>query len=156
MGNRFLYPAISSVIYFCLLSWVNNLIQILQAKNLNNSNSINTLRSAQSIRSSTRLKRLEAKRDVMYEMVKTGAEKDIQEMKETIIESKDRMGELTSELDIKKEQLQTFTNKAVELENILSVTKKSNEHLTTNYNKVISELNNHNIGVCPTVSIPAN
>ncbi len=51
------------------------------------------------IQRSTRLQRLKAKHDVTYDKVKTGAEKDIQSMKEQITESQVRMGELTKEKD---------------------------------------------------------
>lgn len=48
-----------------------------------------------------------AKKDVTYDKVKTGAEKDIQEMKEEIIRSKNSMGELTAELKAKDDELRS-------------------------------------------------
>lgn len=91
------YPCLSVVLICGFLPWVNNLISIWQAKPFDNNDSIENKRKAKQILRSTRLQRLQAKHDVTYDKVKTGAEKDIQTMKEQITESQERMGQLTAE-----------------------------------------------------------
>lgn len=93
-------PFASSLILCVLLPWINNYISAWQDKPLDNSDSIENHRKAKRILRATRLQRLNAKHDVTYDRVKTGAEKDIQDMREKITESQDRMGELTKERDI--------------------------------------------------------
>ncbi|WP_421016115.1 hypothetical protein [Klebsiella michiganensis] len=95
-----LFPCLS-VLFLCGgLPWVNNIVSAWQAKPIDNSDSIENHRKAKRILRATRLQRLNAKHDVTYDRVKTGAEKDIQDMREKITESQDRMGELTKERDI--------------------------------------------------------
>lgn len=94
-----LYPCLSVAVLCGCLPWINNLILVWQAKPLDNNDSIENRRKAKRILRATRLQRLQAKQDVTYDKVKTGVEKDIQGMKEKIIESQARMGELTSERD---------------------------------------------------------
>ncbi|HBQ0625152.1 TPA: hypothetical protein ACTLRO_003238 [Klebsiella pneumoniae] len=97
-----LYP-IGSAIFLCgLLPWVNNYVSAWQDKPLDNSDSIENHRKAKRILRATRLQRLKAKHDVTYDRVRTGAEKDIQTMKEDITKSQERMGELTEEIDTLK------------------------------------------------------
>ncbi|HGX4276999.1 TPA: hypothetical protein ACJKKW_004331 [Escherichia coli] len=86
------YPCLSVIAICCLLPWVNNIINVWQAKPLDNNDSIENHLKARKIQRETRLQRLLAKKDVTYDKVKTGAEKDIQEMKEEIIRSKNSMG----------------------------------------------------------------
>ncbi|ELQ6214879.1 hypothetical protein ACP6PU_000120 [Cronobacter dublinensis] len=100
-----LLPVTSTLIICIVMPWANNIISWLQARPLDNSDSLEYRRKAKQIARATRLQRLEAKKDVTYEKVRTGAEKDIQSMKEEITRSKDRMGELTAELDVKRDEL---------------------------------------------------
>lgn len=97
--NIFLLPVFSSLVLCIGLPWLNNAISKLQSKPLDNADSIENFKQARKIQRSTRLQRLKAKHDVTYDKVKTGAEKDIQSMKEQITESQSRMGELTNERD---------------------------------------------------------
>ncbi|EPS7850349.1 hypothetical protein ACVHSI_003219 [Escherichia coli] len=99
------YPCLSVIAICCLLPWVNNIINVWQAKPLDNNDSIENHLKARKIQRETRLQRLLAKKDVTYDKVKTGAEKNIQEMKEEIIRSKNSMGELTAELKAKDDEL---------------------------------------------------
>lgn len=92
-----IFPCASVIILCLCLPWINNIISFVQSKPLNNSDSIENKRKANGIRRATRLQRLQAKHDVTYDKVKTGAEKDIQSMKEQITESQERMGVLTAE-----------------------------------------------------------
>ncbi|MBW5930436.1 hypothetical protein CFM96_17520 [Klebsiella michiganensis] len=97
--NIFLLPVFSSLVLCIGLPWLNNAISKWQSKPLDNADSIENFKKARMIQRSTRLQRLQAKHDVTYEKVRTGAEKDIQSMKEQITESQVRMGELTKERD---------------------------------------------------------
>ncbi|MEZ2696188.1 hypothetical protein ACBQ19_14385 [Hafnia alvei] len=95
----FAYPTLS-VIFICgFLPWANNLVAKWQIRPLINSDAIDNHRKAKQIQRSTRLQRLQAKHDVTYEKVKTGVETEIQGMKETILESQERMGVVTAERD---------------------------------------------------------
>jgi len=95
-----LYPCISVALLCGGLPWINNVISLWQSKPLDNNDSIENHRKAKRIRRATRLQRLQAKHDVTYDKFKTGAEKDIQSMKEKITESQARMGELTAEKEM--------------------------------------------------------
>lgn len=120
-----LYPCISVAVLCGCLPWINNLISAWQAKPLDNNDSIENYRKAKRILRATRLQRLQAKHDVTYDKVKTGAEKDIQDMKEEIIKSKNSMGELTAALTEKDQEigkLQADLKKAIDQKNILDGT----------------------------------
>ncbi len=90
------------------------------------------------IQRSTRLQRLKAKHDVTYDRVKTGAEKDIQSMKEQITESQARMGELTNERDELRKTI-NYLNK--EVQNLKSNIENANS-IITEKNERISQLEN--------------
>lgn len=120
-----LYPCISVAVLCGCLPWINNMISAWQAKPLDNNDSIENHRKAKRILRATRLQRLNAKHDVTYDKVKTGAEKDIQSMKEEIIKSKDSMGELTAALTEKDQELsnlRTDLKKALDKNKILDGT----------------------------------
>lgn len=106
-----LYPCISVVLLCGGLPWINNLISAWQSRPLDNNDSIENYRKAKRIVRATRLQRLQAKHDVTYDKVKTGAEKDIQTMKEQITQSQARMGELTAEKAKLIEQLEESQKK---------------------------------------------
>ncbi|EPE7489113.1 hypothetical protein ACSMAF_001136 [Cronobacter universalis] len=90
-------PVVSALAICIVMPWANNIISWLQTRPLDNNDSIENQRKAKQILRSTRLRRLEAKRDVTYEKVKTGDEINIQKMKEQITQSQERMGEITAE-----------------------------------------------------------
>ncbi|EHX9433679.1 TPA: hypothetical protein RHY38_002330 [Escherichia coli] len=112
------FPCVSAIILCGGMPWINNVISKWQAKPLDNYDSIENHRKAKRIHRATRLQRLKAKHDVTYDKVKTGAEKDIQAMKERITESQARMGELTSERDRLSDKVLELNKK---LENMQSV-----------------------------------
>jgi len=114
-----LYPCLSVIVLCGGLPWVNNLISAWQAKPLDNNDSIENFRKAKLILRATRLQRLQAKHDVTYDKVKTGAEKDIQDMKEEIIRSKNSMGELTAELKAKDDELRSASAQLSDLNHSL-------------------------------------
>lgn len=108
--NVIILPAFSSLVLCVGLPWVNNAITKWQSKPLDNADSIENFKQARMIQRSTRLQRLKAKHDVTYDRVKTGAEKDIQSMKEQITESQARMGDLTKERDALRNDLDIYKN----------------------------------------------
>lgn len=126
------YPCLSVILICGFLPWVNNLISIWQAKPFDNNDSIENKRKAKQILRATRLQRLQAKHDVTYDKVKTGAEKDIQTMKEQITESQERMGQLTAEkaraiedfielskrYDVLSKNSEKIKNEMIDLENL--------------------------------------
>ena len=142
-----LFPCLSVAVLCGCLPWINNLISAWQAKPLDNNDSIENHRKAKRILRETRLQRLQAKQDVTYDKVKTGAEKDIQAMKEEIIKSKDSMGELTAELTAKNEELKDANNKlqlatkTVDLlQNELSKLNSKNNELISSNEKLINTI----------------
>lgn len=130
------YPVISTIVLCGFLPWVNYLIATWQIKPLDHTDSIDNHRKAKIIRRATRLQRLQAKHDVTYEKVKTGAEKDIQSMKEQIAQSQDRMGELTAELTAKEESLRKTTSSLLEARKLNNELNVMMNTLTSNYNEL--------------------
>lgn len=136
------YPCFSVVLLCGALPWINNLISLWQSKPLDNNDSIENFRKAKLIARATRLQRLQAKHDVTYDKVKTGAEKDIQAMKEEIIKSKDSMGELTAELKAKDEKLEQAAKEIADLKvsfkdatELLAKLSNSNKTLKKEYDE---------------------
>ncbi|WFY38475.1 hypothetical protein [Enterobacter ludwigii] len=111
-----LFPCLSVAFLCGCLPWINNFISAWQAKPLDNNDSIDNHRKAKHILRATRLQRLQAKHDVTYDKVKTGAEKDIQGMKEQITASQARMGELTAEKEKLARQLTETTEKLTSMQ----------------------------------------
>ncbi|GAB5071143.1 hypothetical protein SedNR2807_13290 [Citrobacter sedlakii] len=142
-----LYPCLSVVVICGVLPWINNLISAWQAKPLDNNDSIENHRKAKRILRATRLQRLQAKHDVTYEKVKTGVEKDIQNMKEEIIKSKDSMGELTAELKAKDDELSAASSNLLEvnaaLKEMTETLGKMNKAYMTLKNEFVEYKLNH-------------
>ncbi|ELC0794944.1 TPA: hypothetical protein MJE31_00170 [Klebsiella pneumoniae] len=139
--NVIILPAFSSLVLCVGLPWVNNAITKWQSKPLDNADSIENFKQARMIQRSTRLQRLKAKHDVTYDKVKTGAEKDIQSMKEQITESQVRMGELTKERDDLSKQLselqikyQDYAKKIITTEAKLEKALNENKSITADNN----------------------
>ena len=135
-------PAFSSLVLCVGLPWVNNAITKWQSKPLDNADSIENFKQARMIQRSTRLQRLKAKHDVTYDRVKTGAEKDIQSMKEQITESQARMGELTSERDELRKKI-NFLN----IEDANSIITEKNERISQLENSRESLLAQFNLDI---------
>lgn len=143
-----LYPCISVAVLCCCLPWINNLISAWQAKPLDNNDSIENHRKTKRILLATRLQRLQAKHDVTYDKVKTGAEKNIQAMKEEIVKSKESMGELTAELTAKNEKLdkayKELKEASIKIESLdKTVSKLTNENksLDDRYETLLTTFN---------------
>lgn len=133
------YPCVSVIVICGILPWANNLISVWQAKPLDNNDSIDNVRKAKLILRATRLQRLQAKQDVTYDKVKTGAEKDIQAMKEQITESKDRMGILTEELNEKDNLLHEYNLKIDQLSSSLETANNDLNRLSKSYSTLKNE-----------------
>ncbi|EME5082360.1 hypothetical protein [Klebsiella aerogenes] len=133
------YPCLSVLVICGGLPWVNNFFSVWQAKPLDNSDSIENQRKAKRILRSTRLQRLQAKHDVKYEMVKTGAEKDIQEMKEEIIRSQNSMGELTAKLNKTNVELHSALDKVTDLSEQLDGLMRDYTTIKNAYNELDEE-----------------
>lgn len=127
------------------LPWINNLISAWQSRPLDNNDSIENYRKAKRIARATRLQRLQAKHDVTYDKVKTGAEKDIQAMKEEIIKSKDSMGELTAELKSKDEELAGARSEISNLNSSIKEITAALTRLNKAYNSLKSEYEEYKI-----------
>lgn len=140
-----LYPCISVAVLCCCLPWINNLISAWQAKPLDNNDSIDNFRKAKLILRATRLQRLQAKHDVTYDKVKTGAEKNIQDMKEEIIKSKNSMGELTAELKAKDEELRTATAQLAELSLSIKKTTETLGRMNETYKNLKSDFDEYKL-----------
>lgn len=130
------YPLASAAFLCLVLPWVNNIIHSAQAKPNINSDMIHDNRKARSLQSSIYLKRLEAERDSTYDKVKTDAEKEIQSMRETIIESKDRMGVLTAEITAKDEELKDVAMQLSDADSRLIEAERKVEKLIENYGRL--------------------
>lgn len=131
-----IYPLASAAFLCLVLPWINNLIHSVQSKPNINSDAINDNRKARSLQSSIYLKRLEAERDSTYDKVKTDAEKEIQSMRETIIESKDRMGVLTAEITAKDDELDRVTKQLNDANSRLLEAERKVEKLIEGYNQI--------------------
>lgn len=136
------FPCVSVIILCGGLPWVNNVISKWQAKPLDNSDSIENHRKAKRIHRATRLQRLQAKHDVTYDKVKTGAEKDIQAMKERITESQARMGELTAEKDKLSDKVLELNKKLATTESIAAALKIEAEKSSRRLEEREARINN--------------
>lgn len=127
-----LYPCLSVALLCGCLPWINNFISAWQSRPLDNNDSIENHRKAKRIARATRLQRLQAKHDVTYDKVKTGAEKDIQGMKEQITESQARMGELTAQKELLMQQHGKMLEKIKELQKANDTIKKESDTVKQN------------------------
>ncbi|HIG9189638.1 hypothetical protein PG938_04675 [Klebsiella pneumoniae] len=140
--NVIILPAFSSLVLCVGLPWVNNAITKWQSKPLDNADSIENFKQARMIQRSTRLQRLKAKHDVTYDRVKTGAEKDIQSMKEQITESQARMGDLTKERDALRNDLDIYKNENKILKSDITKLHSSIREYEIRIQKMKEQINN--------------
>lgn len=140
--NVIILPVFSSLILCVGLPWVNNAITKWQSKPLDNADSIENFKQARMIQRSTRLQRLKAKHDVTYDRVKTGAEKDIQSMKEQITESQARMGDLTKERDALSADLDIYKNENKILKSDITKLHSSIREYEIRIQKMKEQINN--------------
>ncbi|WP_373854917.1 hypothetical protein [Klebsiella variicola] len=140
--NVIILPLFSSLVLCVGLPWVNNAITKWQSKPLDNADSIENFKQARMIQRSTRLQRLKAKHDVTYDRVKTGAEKDIQSMKEQITESQARMGDLTKERDALRNDLDIYKNENKILKSDIEKLHSSIREYEIRIQKMKEQINN--------------
>ncbi|HBV6586205.1 coiled-coil domain-containing protein [Klebsiella pneumoniae] len=140
--NVIILPLFSSLVLCVGLPWVNNAITKWQSKPLDNADSIENFKQARMIQRSTRLQRLKAKHDVTYDRVKTGAEKDIQSMKEQITESQARMGDLTKERDALRNDLDIYKNENKTLKSDIAKLHSSMREYEIRIQQMKEQINN--------------
>ncbi|HAU5009443.1 TPA: hypothetical protein NY308_001503 [Proteus mirabilis] len=87
--------------------------------------------------------------DIAYEKIKTGAEKEIQEIRESITESKEREGQLTQEAEELKKEISTLKLNSNEL-------KKSHNEKLELLNNIIKKLEDENNKLNNEVNVLSN
>lgn len=126
-----------------ILPEVNEKITYLQSKPISRTALILAIRRKRALVADISVEKYRAKRDVTYERYMAGEEKEIQNMREEILISQERMGQINEERDALKE-------KVAELEDALKAAKiysekqineaKSFESAILNQKKEINEL----------------
>lgn len=117
----YILPFCTAVFLTFVLPWCTEKITFFQSKPLSRTSSLLAIRKKRMLISDISVERYRAKKDVAYERYKVGAEKEVQDMKERIILSTERTGELTASL--KESQDQVFKLK----KEISSLSKVSGE-----------------------------
>lgn len=100
----FFMPLIISIILTVLLPFINEKFSYLQSKPLTRTSIIMAMRKKKALLADIGVERFRAKRDVTYDRYKVGAEREMQSMKEEIILSKDKIGEITKEKELAIEE----------------------------------------------------
>lgn len=93
----FIVPLIISVSLTILLPFINEKFSYLQSKPLTRTSIILAMRRKKALLADIGVERFRAKRDVTYDRYKVGAEREMQAMKEQIVFSKNKIGEITEE-----------------------------------------------------------
>jgi len=153
-GTAIIYPLVSTALLCAVLPWTNNLIAKWQSKPLDNTDYIDHVQKAKSIRRSTQIERMKARESVAYERSVTGARKEIQEMKENILASKEKMGELTKELEDKNQEIITLKGASSTLESLLIEKERANDQLNFELKEALLEIRKMKDGV-PLVFPPS-
>lgn len=78
---------------------INEKFTAFQSKPISRTSVIMAVRKKRALVADISVERYRAKRDVTYDRFKAGAEQEIQEMHESIVQSQARMGEITAERD---------------------------------------------------------
>ncbi|WP_272847266.1 hypothetical protein [Pantoea ananatis] len=131
---KIFWPFIIAVILTFLLPWCTEKVTFFQSKPISRTSTLLAIRRKRMLLADISVERFRAKRDVTYERHKVGAEKEVQEMREAIVLSKETTGQLTDELN---KAVQKISELSVELDN-----SKAQHSLQT---KKIEELNKENI-----------
>lgn len=101
----YLLPFCTAVFLTFVLPWCTEKITFFQSKPLSRTSSLLAIRKKRMLISDISVERYRAKKDVAYERYKVGAEKEVQDMKERIILSTERTGELTASLKESQDQV---------------------------------------------------
>ncbi|PQK80195.1 hypothetical protein CG428_02215 [Pantoea ananatis] len=94
-----LYPFIMAVILTFLLPLCTEKITFFQSKPISRTSTLLAIRKKKMLLADISVERFRAKKDVAYERHKAGEEKQIQDMREAIISSKETTGQLNQELN---------------------------------------------------------
>lgn len=142
----FLYPLLFAIFLTFILPWCTEKITFFQSKSISRTSSLLAIRKKKMLTADISVERFRAKKDVAYERYKVGSEKEIQSMRESIIESTERTGQLTKERDDALQRLAAMKNITQEnhkLESLLKASLTANEKTNKDLqsqNKYISEL----------------
>jgi len=93
------YPFITAIFLTFLLPWCTEKITFFQSKPISRTSTLLAIRKKKMLLADISVERFRAKKDVAYERHKAGEEKQIQDMREAIILSKETTGQLNQELD---------------------------------------------------------
>lgn len=115
---KVLYPLLTALFLAFLLPIINEKFTFLQSKPISRTAVILAIRRKRALLADISVERYRAKRDVTYDRHVAGAEKEIQDMHEEIVTSKERVGELNAE----RERLSN------ELKGVNSLLKKTQEN----------------------------
>jgi hypothetical protein len=115
-------PFLVSVVLTFIVPYCNEKITYLQSSPLGRTSTLLALRRKRSLIADISVERYRAKKDVAYERYKVGAEKEVQDMKESIVRSTERTGELT-------ESLRIANNKIAHLQQIEEKAKRYEEEI---------------------------
>jgi len=142
----FLYPLLFAILITFILPWCTEKITFFQSKSISRTSSLLAIRRKKMLTADISVERFRAKKDVAYERYKVGSEKEIQSMRESIIESTERTGQLTKERDDALKKLTSRESVIQEnhklealLKESLSANEKINKDLQSK-NKDVSEL----------------
>ncbi|WP_308539056.1 hypothetical protein [uncultured Pantoea sp.] len=122
------YPFITAIILTFLLPWCTEKITFVQSKPISRTSTLLAIRKKKMLLADISVERFRAKKDVAYERHKAGEEKEVQDMREAIISSKETTGQLTEELNTanqslekQKIELQKYINDNITVNDTLSV-----------------------------------
>jgi len=100
-----------------ILPIINEKVTFLQSKPISRTAVILAIRKKRALVADISVEKYRAKRDVTYDRHMAGSEKEIQDMREEILTSKERMGQIDAERDSLKESV-------ISLENELKLAKE--------------------------------
>ncbi|WP_458038792.1 hypothetical protein [Pantoea ananatis] len=116
------YPFVTAIFLTFLLPWCTEKITYFQSKPIGRTSTLLALRKKKMLLADISVERFRAKKDVAYDRHKVGAEKEVQDMREDIIKSKETTGQLTQELLESKELSSSLLEK-------IGVSDKENNRL---------------------------
>lgn len=128
----YILPFCTAVFLTFVLPWCTEKITFFQSKPLSRTSSLLAIRKKRMLISDISVERYRAKKDVAYERYKVGAEKEVQDMKERIILSTERTGELTASLKESQDQvfkLKKEINSLNKVNSELQIEKANSEDL---------------------------
>ncbi|WP_313698178.1 hypothetical protein [Pantoea sp.] len=143
----YILPFISAVILTLVLPWCTEKVTYFQSRFLSRTSSLLAIRRKKMLIADISVERFRAKKDVTYDRHKVNAQKEIQDMKEAIITSTERTGELTKELDDAKITIEILNRK------IFSEKSALDEALRRNNVDSLQSLENNNSIIANNLNI---